>query len=166
MEKEKNFDALTGFVSLVFGLAYAFMVSQTPKANFGDPNAHLYFPYGIAFLFIILGLLLLIKGGIKPSINAVKSLLNEDAVKKQDRKRVLYTCILSLGYALGFEHLGYVLSTSIFMFLVLALMNGLKAWKINITISLLFSFTVFLIFSKFLGISLPTLGIEIGGITW
>ncbi len=164
--QNKNFDSLTGLVSLIFGLVYAFFVSQTPKASFGDPNAHLYFPYGIAFMFIFLGFILFIKGKIKPSIEAVKSLLSEDEVKKSDRRRVFITCVLSLAYALIFDRLGYIVSTTIFMFLVLALMNGLKAWKINTTISLLFSFAIFLLFSKFLGISLPTLGVEIGGAIW
>lgn len=162
----KNWDGLTGLVFVVFGLIYGYFVYITPKASFGNPMDPLYFPYGIAVLFIFLGALLIIKGGVKPSILAVKDFLNEDATKKRDRRKVLYTCIISVVYALTFDHLGYVLSTFLFMFAVLSLTNGLASWKVNTTVSLVFSIFIYYLFAKLLGISLPPLPFEIGGESW
>ncbi len=166
MNKEKNWDGLTGLVAVIFGLLYIYSIYTTPRANFGDPLDPLYFPYGIAFLFIFLGIILMIKGRVQPSIEAIKSIINEDGVKKRDRRRVLYTCLISIAYALVFEHLGYVLSTTIFMLAVLFLTNGVKKWKTNLSIALVFSLVIYILFSKLLGISLPPLPFDVGGDTW
>ncbi len=162
----KNWDGLTGLISIVFGSLYIISIYNTPKANFGNPYDPLYFPYGIAFLFIFLGIALIIKGGIKPSIEAIKSLIGEDETKKKNRRMVLYTCLASVAYAISFEHIGYVLSTTIFMLIVLFLTSGLKSWKLSLSISLIISVVIYILFSKLLGISLPPLPFEIGGEAW
>lgn len=162
----KNWDGLTGLVFVVFGLIYGYFVHNTPKASFGNAMDPLYFPYGIAILFIFLGSILIIKGGINPSILAIKDFLYEDAIKKRDRRKVLYTCIISVAYALTFDYLGYVISTCLFMLAVLSLINGLASWKVNIAVSLIFSVFIYYLFAKLLGISLPSLPFEIGGEAW
>lgn len=152
-----NWDALTGLFTVVFGLVYGYMSYSLPRAAFGNPLEPLYFPLGVSAVAIFIGILLLVKSDFKLSIQAYKNLINEDSVKKKDRRRILYTCITCIGYALTFEHLGYVISTMIFMFCVLTITSGIKEWKKSILIAVIFAIGVFFVFNILLSISLPQL---------
>lgn len=152
-----NWDAFTGLFSIALGVIYGFLAYNMPRAAFGNPLDAIYFPLGIAVVAIIIGVLLLVKSDFKLSIVAYKELINEDADKKGDRKKILYTCLVSVVYALLFEHVGYVISTFVFMFSMLTITSGSNLWKRNIIISVLFACTVYFVFSTLLSISLPPL---------
>lgn len=160
MENNKvtpNWDAFTGLFGVGFGLIYGFMAYTMPRAAFGNPLDPIYFPLGIAAISILIGTLLLVKSNFKASILAYKALISEDEVKKGDRRRILYTCIISVGYALLFEHLGYVISTFMFMVSMLTITSGMQSWKRSVIVALLFSVGVYFVFSTLLSISLPPL---------
>ncbi|GAB2651375.1 tripartite tricarboxylate transporter TctB family protein [Vibrio panuliri] len=160
MENKKvrpNWDAFTGIFSIGFGLIYGGMTYAMPRAAFGNPLDPVYFPMGVAVLSIIVGGILLAKSNIKASIQAWVDLINEDEIKKFDRKRIFYTCLVSIGYALVFDPLGYVISTFMFLFAMLSITSGLSEWKKSAAIALAFSVTVFFIFNTLLAISLPPL---------
>lgn len=163
---QKNWDTLTGAVSILFGIIFAYTTYTTPKANFGNPNDPLYFPYSIAVLFIFLGAILIIKSNMQSTILALKDILSESKIKKLDRRRVLYTCIISVVYALVFEPLGYVISTFLFMLSILSLTNGIKKYKINAIVAFCFALGIYILFAKLLSISLPPLPFDIGDQTW
>ena len=150
-----NWDAFTGLFAVAFGLIYGYMAYSMPRAAFGNPLDPIYFPLGISAISILIGILLLVKSDFKASIQAYKNLINEDEVKKNDRRRILYTCIISVAYALLFEHLGYVISTFMFMFAMQTITSGKESWKKSIIIGLLFSVGVYFVFSTLLSISLP-----------
>ena len=150
-----NWDAFTGLFGVAFGLIYGFMSYSMPRAAFGNPMDPIYFPLGISAISLLIGILLLVKSDFKASVLAYKNLLNEDDSRKNDRRRILYTCMISVGYALLFEHLGYVISTFLFMFSMLTITSGKESWKKSIIIALLFSFGVYFVFSTLLSISLP-----------
>jgi putative tricarboxylic transport membrane protein len=152
-----NWDAFTGIFSVGFGLIYGGMTYAMPRAAFGNPLDPVYFPMGVAILAVIIGCILLMRSNIKASIQAYINLINEDEVKKFDRKRILYTCCVSIGYALIFDTLGYVISTFLFLFAMLTITSGKEAWKKSAAIALAFAVTVFFIFSTLLSISLPPL---------
>ncbi|WP_159652600.1 tripartite tricarboxylate transporter TctB family protein [Vibrio atypicus] len=152
-----NWDAFTGIFSIGFGLIYGGMTYAMPRAAFGNPLDPVYFPMGVAVLAIFIGCILLAKSNIKASIQAYVDLINEDEVKKFDRKRILYTCIVSIGYALLFDPLGYVISTFMFLFAMLTITSGIQEWKKSTLVALAFSVSVFFIFSTLLSISLPPL---------
>ncbi|WP_413283214.1 tripartite tricarboxylate transporter TctB family protein [Vibrio sp. MA40-2] len=152
-----NWDAFTGFFSVAFGLIYGAHAYTMPRAMFGNPMDPIYFPLGIAALAILIGILLLIKCNFKASLIAFKNIINEDATKKNDRRRILYTCVISVVYALLFEHLGYVISTFLFMAAMLTITSGFGDWKRSLIVALLFSGTVFFIFNTLLAVSLPPL---------
>ncbi len=152
-----NWDAFTGLFSVVFGLIYGGMAYTMPRAAFGNPLDPVYFPMGVAALAIIVGCILLLKSNMKESILAFNNLINEDEVKKYDRKRILYTCIIATGYAMVFDTLGYVISTFLFMFAMLTITSGKEAWMKSAAIALAFAVSVFFIFNTLLAISLPPL---------
>ncbi|HAS61478.1 MAG TPA: tripartite tricarboxylate transporter TctB family protein [Vibrio sp.] len=160
MENKKvhpNWDAFTGIFSIGFGLIYGGMTYAMPRAAFGNPLDPLYFPMGVAVLSVIVGCILLAKSNFKASVQAWVNLINEDETKKFDRKRILYTCMVSIGYALVFDTLGYVISTFMFLFAMLIITSGLSEWKKNALVAATFAVSVFFIFNTLLAISLPPL---------
>ena len=152
-----NWDAFTGLFTIAFGLIYGGQAYTMPRAMFGTPMDPIYFPLGIAAIAILIGALLLVKSNFKASILAYKEIINEDQSRKDDRKKILYTCMISVAYALLFEHLGYVLSTFGFMFVMLCITSGKSEWKKSVVIALLFAVGVFFIFNTLLAVSLPPL---------
>ncbi len=152
-----NWDAFTGLFGIIFGVVYGVQAYTMPKAMFGNPWDPIYFPLGVAAISILIGVSLLIKSDFKASIRAARELLNEDKVKKNDRRRILYTCMISVMYALLFEHLGYILSTCFFMFSMLTITSGLSVWKKNCVVAIIFSIGIFFVFNTLLAVSLPPL---------
>ena len=116
-----------------------------PRAAFGNPMDPIYFPLGISAISLLIGILLLVKSDFKASVLAYKNLLNEDDSRKNDRRRILYTCMISVGYALLFEHLGYVISTFLFMFSMLTITSGKSPGR-KALLLLFFSLLVFILY--------------------
>lgn len=152
-----NWDGFTGLFSVAFGLIYGGHAYTMPRAMFGNPMDPIYFPLSIAALAILIGVLLLVKSNLKATIAAFTNIINEDASRKNDRRRIFYTCIISVAYALSFEHLGYVISTFLFMTAMLTITSGRSDWKKSIAVAVVFSATVFFIFNTLLAVSLPPL---------
>ena len=150
-----NWDAFTGLFSVAFGLIYGGQAYTMPRAMFGNPMDPIYFPLGIALLAIFIGVCLLVKSNFKASVMAFTNIINESTIKKNDRKRILYTCLISISYALLFEHLGYVISTFLFMSAMLTITRC--SWKTSIVVALVFAVAIFFIFNTLLAVSLPPL---------
>lgn len=150
-----NWDAFTGLFSVAFGLIYGGQAYTMPRAMFGNPMDPIYFPLGIALLAIFIGVCLLVKSNFKASVMAFTNIINESTIKKNDRKRIFYTCLISISYALLFEHLGYVISTFLFMSAMLTITRC--SWKTSIVVALVFAMAIFFIFNTLLAVSLPPL---------
>lgn len=150
-----NWDGLTGVFSIVFGLAYGGYAYHLPQPMFGNPLEAIFMPLAISAIAIFIGVLLVIKGGIKPSIIAVQALRKESAQHKANRRKIAISSVICLLYALTFEHLGYVISTFIFMFFMLAVTSGFSRWKKNALIAFAFSIGVFVTFNELLSVNLP-----------
>lgn len=154
-KKTLNWDGLTGLFSITFGLSYGGYAYQLPQPMFGNPLEAIFMPLAISAIAIFIGVLLIIKGGITPSIDAVKAMLHEDQQQKTNRKKIAVTCCICVLYAATFEHLGYILSTFVFMFSMLVVTSGLKQWKQNLVIAVAFSLGVFITFNELLSVNLP-----------
>ncbi|WP_153448891.1 tripartite tricarboxylate transporter TctB family protein [Vibrio algicola] len=155
MSKQPNWDGLTGLFSIVFGLTYGGYAYNMPQPMFGNPLEAIFMPLAISAIAIFIGVLLIIKGGIQPSILAIKSLLNESQQRKVDRRKIAITCVISFLYALTFEHLGYVVSTFFFMFAMLMVTCGQQYWKKGALIAFVFATGVFFTFNDLLSVNLP-----------
>ncbi|MBD1572242.1 tripartite tricarboxylate transporter TctB family protein [Vibrio sp. S17_S38] len=153
--KQPNWDALTGLFSIVFGLTYGGYAYNMPLPMFGNPLEAIFMPLAIAAIAIFIGILLILKGGITPSILAIKDLLNESQQRKSDRRKIAITCVICFFYALTFEHLGYVISTTLFMFAMLMVTCGLSYWKKGAIISIVFAGSIFITFNDLLAVNLP-----------
>jgi putative tricarboxylic transport membrane protein len=150
-----NWDAFTGLFSVAFGLIYGGQAYTMPRAMFGNPMDPIYFPLGIALLAIFIGVCLLVKSNFKASVMAFTNIINESTIKKNDRRRIFYTCLISISYALLFEHVGYVISTFLFMSAMLTITRC--SWKTSIVVALVFAMAIFFIFNTLLAVSLPPL---------
>jgi len=152
-----NWDGLTGLFSIVFGLGYGGYAYNLPQPMFGNPLEAIFLPLAVSALAIVIGVLLIITGGLKPSLTAIQLLLNEGAQQKIDRRKIALTCVFCVIYALLFEHIGYVISTSLFMFSTLTVTCGIKEWKKSALISIIFAGSIFFTFNELLSVNLPPL---------
>jgi len=149
-----NLSLLSGVLAFVTGTIYTIQAYMLPNATIGNPMAPKILPIGLGILMILFGISLTIqeirKGGFQFS-NGKKMEVNENL------KLILYTCGACILYAILFNRLGYVLSTIVFLEIILLLFNGKEKWKINTMVSVCFSIFIYIVFSKFLGITLPVM---------
>jgi putative tricarboxylic transport membrane protein len=152
---KSNWDGLTGLFSITFGLAYGGYAYSLPQPMFGNPLEAIFLPLAVSGIAIFIGVLLIITGGVTPSIVAIKALLNESSQRKEDRRKIAITCLICFFYAMLFEHVGYVISTSLFMFSTLTVTCGKSFWKKSALISIIFAVGIFITFNELLSVNLP-----------
>ena len=147
-----NISLLSGIISLLIGLIYTIMAFMLPDAALGNPGAPRFFPLALGFSMIILAALLLAE-----ELKKAKASGEKTAGFKIDEnlKKIGLTCLFSILYAVLFDKLGYVISTVLFLEGELYLFNGLKKWKTNTAVALVFSLFIYILFSKLLGVYLP-----------
>lgn len=135
-------------VSIVFLIA----TINLPEANLGNPNEPIYFPMGISILLLIFGI-----------VYFFQEFKNLDKDNEKIRqlfagrvpKLVIWTVVLGIAYALIFDIIGFLFSTILFLGALLFLLNGVKKWKANIIVTIVFSVVSWYSFSQLLGVSLP-----------
>ncbi len=139
----------------------------TPSFPAGQEGVNLtgpaFFPNVLAIAYIILGLLQLISA-FRAQAKAGKG--QESATKEPQQKRRIATTlefiVLMIAYIIFFVPLGYLVSTILFLFLLMWLL-GLKWWK-GLLYSAIYTAVIYLIFGMLFTIGLPagilgTLGI-------
>ncbi|NME36370.1 MULTISPECIES: tripartite tricarboxylate transporter TctB family protein [Fusobacterium] len=139
---------MTGVIALVLGIVYLIALYHIPTAAIGSPYAPIYFPAMLGSGMVILGILQLIKDK-KIKVNQYTS--------DKTFPLIIKTGIIIIIYALLFDLIGYVISTMIFMFMMLYLFNGREKLVRSVIVSVLFSILIYVAFSKLLGIYLPVM---------
>ncbi|MDK2918865.1 MAG: putative tricarboxylic transport rane protein [Candidatus Petromonas sp.] len=148
-----NLSALAGIFAFVIGAIYTIQAFMLPNASIGNPMAPKVLPIGLGILMTFFGLILTFQEVRK---NGLKSKDKTDQKEKDDNvKKIVFTCGAAIIYALLFNRIGYILSTIVFLEIVLTLFNGKKKWKTNTAVSICFSVFIYIVFSKFLGVILP-----------
>jgi hypothetical protein len=69
--------------------------------------------------------------------------------------RVAGTLVLSLLYAPGFEFLGYIAASILYLGALLLILNGLRRWRLILTVAVAYSVVTYLLITQ-LTIWLPT----------
>lgn len=152
MELTKN--KVTGIVALVIGVVYFFSTMNLP-ADLAqtDPVGPRVFPYIIAVCLIFVGLLLVCKKERLTEKNrAVVFVWSTD---KQTILKIVYTCIAGLVFGLILEPVGYLISTALFMTVMMFITYGKSRAVFNVTIGLVFALTTYVAFFELLEVSLP-----------
>lgn len=144
-----NQSALAGILATLVGFFYTIQTLLLPKASIGNPMAPKIFPLGVGLLMIFFGVTLLVKEVRKSGFKV------ENNVKSGNIKLITYISLTCILYGLIFRRLGYVISTIVFLEIILFLFNGKEKWKMNTIISVCFSLFIYVVFSRFLGITLP-----------
>jgi putative tricarboxylic transport membrane protein len=123
-----------------------------PKANLGNANGPLYFPIGLSFLLLFFSVLYFFQElrTINKENQKVKQMLSG-----RTSKLIGITVLLGAGYALIFEQIGFLFSTLLFLGALLFVVNGKQKWKVNVIVTVCFSFISWYAFSVLLGVSLP-----------
>lgn len=159
-----NIKTKAGAAITVFGVLYSGYAYMMPRAAIGNPMAPMIFP-------MILGIGLIVLGGVyflkeyaawkaQVARDGVKSVTPEEAaLEKKTNKLILLTCFSGIAYAMLFNGLGYVISTALFIGVIMFGLNGKDKWKLNLAVALIFSIAVYFIFSNLLAIPLPRMPI-------
>jgi putative tricarboxylic transport membrane protein len=133
----------------IFGSAYLQQSLALPMSAMGNPNAPKYFPVGLGILMILFSILMFIQEKEKP--------FNLAEVKKEKEQYIFIgkVALISFLYIILFKPVGYVISTTLFLFLLKFVYNGLNKWVRSTVISVVFSVSVYFIFTELLGVILP-----------
>lgn len=147
-----NLSVLAGVFTTILGVFYTIQAVILPEASIGNPLAPKVFPLGVGILIIFFGVTLLVKE-IKKS--GFKLTVSKNEADKGNVKLIAYISMICILYGLIFRRLGYVISTIIFLEIILFLFNGKEKWKINTIVAVSFSVLIYVVFSMFLGVTLP-----------
>jgi len=145
-------NVVTGILAFLLGVGYSYLAWTLPRATVGNPLAPLIFPLMLGGGMTLLGILLLIQEAVRASRKEGKPV---SFTFTQYGKSIATVSLLCGLYAFFFERIGYLLSTFLFLSIVLYLFNGKERWKSILSISLGFSVGVYVLFGEVLSIQLP-----------
>ncbi|MBM3789072.1 MAG: tripartite tricarboxylate transporter TctB family protein [Acidobacteria bacterium] len=149
-----NRTVLTAVVILAPAIGYIAKTLSLPEAPVGNPSEPRVFPLTLGILMSVLGAALLVQG-LRAGKAAGEAALRQSPGRGAAAAKIAVTAFLGIGYGMGFDSLGCVLSTALFLFAVLSLFNGPRRWAVSAAVSAMFSLLVYLLFAKALGIYLP-----------
>lgn len=153
---KQNYDSLAGYLTLGSGVVYGIAAWLLPRSTIGKPLSPSVFPLICAAMMVVFGLLLVLRSSWKESSESLKRIFTDATADDKIAYRTIgIVIVVSIGYALIHEHLGYALSTFLFLEVVMGVTNGYKNWKINTLVSAAFSAGVYYLFFYLLGITLP-----------
>lgn len=141
-----NPDILVGVFSVALSGLYGYSAWSLPDAFIGNPMAPKYFPLMLAACGCLFGIGLIIKAMKQGKVKTLKFpaiVLN----------LVIIACAII--YSLIFERIGFIPATILFLGGLLFLVNGVKGWKINLAVSLCFTFGAWYVFERLFSINLP-----------
>lgn len=146
----KIYDLLSSLVCLIIGLAFLAGGIHRGLGPIQSPDAG-YFPALIGGILALLSLGLLIKTALeKGPISQRQPFWKE----KDSWIKVSFVIGALIFYMVFLEFLGYMATTSLFIFFLLKLV-GKKSWLVSITMALLVSLGSYALFKAALGVYLP-----------
>ncbi|HUX11450.1 MAG TPA: tripartite tricarboxylate transporter TctB family protein [Spirochaetia bacterium] len=147
---------ISGLLSLILGAAWTFQAYLLPRATIGNPMGPILYPMLLGCGLSIMGIILVVQESLRLRKNGGEGVIKSVKLSIYGRNIAIVSA-LCVGYALLFERAGYVISTFLFLVVVLLLFNGFKRWKISLILAGAFSVGVYLLFSTVLSIQLPTI---------
>jgi len=120
MKFKKYNDLIVGISMLAFGLIYLIMTTQIQRK--GKIIDATFFPYILSTIMLIVGTLQTIKGVLAAKKYDVSSYVEPKANEKGDMKTVLITVGLIIAYVALLKPLGFVLSSSLYLFAQITVM--------------------------------------------
>ena len=144
-------DVFIGFIFICLGL-YTFILAGSlplPQWDYLGPS---FLPKMFAFFLMILGFVMIIKSII---------FLKHNKKNKKKRMNIVSTkafisMMFFLIYALTLNFLGYIVSTFLFIFLFILYLDDKNRIWIALISSIVFTFLVYVIFTKIVYVNLPS----------
>jgi len=142
-----------GLAAVIMGTTYSVTTMQLPKAVIGSPLAPMIFP-------LLLGILMTFCGIFMIGIELLRNKNADQTIDKAKKggnhfKLIVGTILICIIYSLIFNRVGFIIATVLFLGGLLFFINGFRAWLLNISITLIFSFGIWYLFEKILHITLP-----------
>lgn len=144
----KNFT--TGILGIIIGSIYLLAIQSFPEARAGDATGPKFFPLLIGSISIISGVFLCLMDRKKRS----EAFQWGFTAEREILIMIGISTVLGVIYGLVIEGWGYLLSTAIFLFCIIFMINRGRLIQ-NIIFSLLFPVVTYLLFAVVLHLSLP-----------
>jgi len=144
---------ITAVFAVVLAALYVYATKQLPALEISDPLGPKVFPYliGTGLLLSAVALLVQTLRAKKPERTDEK----QDISGEGHHYWVVGAVVICTGvYLAVFEWLGYAISTSLYLLMLMAYFHRGK-WASNILTSVLYSFISYWMFTKLLGVLLP-----------
>ena len=138
-------------VMLVLAAVYFYATAQIPVLEIGDTIGPKAFPALLGIALLVAAAMLFME--IWRARKAPQDKQQSDAVQRPSWGFLAAVVGWTAIYLAGFELLGFIVSTSIYLLVCTAYFNRGK-WVANIVTSILFSVFIYLMF-KYLGVNLP-----------
>lgn len=149
---ERVGDRVLAICVIAAALIYLYADSRLPKLRIGDPLGPKVFPAIVGIGLLGSGLLLLLETRNKGAVAAEEAHADPQA-RLHGIVLVLMT-VWTVLYYKAFEPVGYLISTLVYTFALLAYFNRGR-WVMNTLVSVGFTLSAYAIFVKFLGVSMP-----------
>ena len=146
-------DRIICAVTLVLAVVYFYATAQIPSLEIGDPLGPKAFPRLLGIVLLIAVVMLFIE-----TLKAGKGDTPRVRVPRESRRHLLLIGGVTLWTALyfsTFDSAGYLVSTAIYLFVMMAVFNRGK-WIANTLTAVLFAIGSYVLFVKVLGVALPT----------
>lgn len=108
---------------------------------------------GPGFFPILLGILLIGLSALQ-LFNTRKEKAVATAFLTESTKRVLFACLIIIGYMAGIAILGFLISTPLFLFGIMGFFS-VRKWSTLLISSIATTTVLYFVFLKFLSVSLP-----------
>jgi putative tricarboxylic transport membrane protein len=138
-----------GLVLIGFAVFYLILSFRLPEYPYAAIDAD-FVPKALGFLLLVLSVLLFLSK--KQETEGEKQ---KRKIPEGEAKVLLTVCTLILLYIFFFEIIGFVIMTSLFIFVTTWYLGYDKKWT-NAIVSIVFSLSIYLMFNYLLQISLPT----------
>ncbi|MFM0238503.1 tripartite tricarboxylate transporter TctB family protein [Paraburkholderia phytofirmans] len=161
-------DVWLAFCAMALAVVYLYMDMRLPEVRLSDPLGPKAFPALVGVGLIASAVVLLLEGRGKAHAKAAEpppaqtaadaepALVDHAVPEPKQRPFILISMVIWTAiYYLCFEPVGYVLSTSVFLFGLLSYFNR-QRHKTNLAIALGVTVVFDLLFSQLLGVPVPT----------
>lgn len=143
---------VTAIFSTAIGAVYLFMTLHLPRPALGDRIGPRLFPILIAVCMMFCGMLLLLVDFRSKTKDYIRI---DFETNRGVYIKIAATIVLGILYGLIIETVGYVISSFLFVFVVMLIINNFSRLMECLLVSLGFSIISFVVFFTILHLSLP-----------
>ena len=148
-----------GLIPVVLGVVYLFMTLRLPDVSIGDPLGPRLFPMIVGIGSLVSGVLL-VAGEIRAAKGGARQRADEETAVERSARKALYgkiglTILAGVVYGFILDTVGYLISTFVFMMILMCLVNTIRRMVENTVVSIGFSVVTYVLFATIFQVSLP-----------